>query len=98
MFSCRMKLEKLLCLKYFGSTESENLFTYLTMKAVPSSFQAIMSSDAESHTMSYVFTRKEGTWTFVFVAPLVFLAAATFSAYVSNRSPRAFCWPVSSDI
>lgn len=61
MFSYRMKLEKLLCLKYFGSTESENLFTYFTVKALPSLFQAIMSSDAGSHTMSYVFTRKEGT-------------------------------------
>ena len=80
MFSCRMKLEKLLCLKYLGSTKSENLFTSFTVKALPSSFQAIVSSDAGSHTMSYVFVRKEGTYTFVFVAPLLLFAAAAFPA------------------
>lgn len=44
MFSCRMKLEKLLCLKNRGRICSENSFSRFTMKDSPSGAQATIAS------------------------------------------------------
>jgi len=51
------------------------------MNALPSSFQAMMSSDWGSHTISYVFTRKEGTLMLVLVPPFLIAAGWESAGY-----------------
>ena len=69
IWSYLVKLKKLLCLKYFGRTLLLNSFTSLTMKLSPSSVQQIISSIEGSQTISKVFSRKDGTFTWAFVPP-----------------------------
>ncbi len=57
MLSWRTKLEKLLCLKYFGSKSRANSAGRQTMKVDPSSFQEMSSSTPGSSTSWYVLVR-----------------------------------------
>jgi len=43
MFNCLTKLEKLLCLKYFGRTFSAKAFEFLTINSSPFAFQNTVS-------------------------------------------------------
>ena len=54
------KLEKLLCLKYFGSTCSANSFELLTMKPVPVEFHMTFVSFAGSYSSKYRKNRRLG--------------------------------------
>ena len=58
VFSCRTKLEKLLCLKNRGSKSRANSFGFQTTNVVSSAPQDTTSSDAVSSTNWYVFVRK----------------------------------------
>ncbi len=55
LFTWRTNEAKLLCLKYLGKISSENSLTFLTIKAVPSLFQLIMSE----HLLSYAETDRK---------------------------------------
>jgi hypothetical protein len=61
VFSCRTKLEKLLCLKYLGSRSLQNSAWLATTKLVPSGVHATTASVAGSSTISYVLLRKGGS-------------------------------------
>ncbi|KAJ0565035.1 hypothetical protein HanIR_Chr00c28g0911561 [Helianthus annuus] len=65
-----MKLEKLLCLKYFGSRSRANSAGRQTTNAVPFSFHEIISSDAGSSTSWYVLV-KNGVGIVLLVSPVI---------------------------
>lgn len=52
-----MKLEKLLCLKYWGSKSLQNSGGFQTMKLVPASLHETTESVLGLSTISYVFNR-----------------------------------------
>mmetsp|Transcript_378 Transcript_378/g.951 ORF Transcript_378/g.951 Transcript_378/m.951 type:complete len:211 (-) Transcript_378:9-641(-) len=58
VLSCRMKLEKLLCLKFLGSTSDVNFSGLRTTKWSPDGDHEMMSSVSGSSTSSYAFARK----------------------------------------
>lgn len=60
VFSCLMKLEKLLCLKYLGSKSLENSIGFQTMKLLLEELHDTTESEEGSSTISYVFVRKGG--------------------------------------
>lgn len=60
VFNCRTKLEKLLCLKYFGSRSRANSGGFQTTKLLLVELQDTIASVAGSSTMSYVLLRKGG--------------------------------------
>jgi hypothetical protein len=60
VFNCRTKLEKLLCLKYFGSSSWAKSGGFQTTKLLFPLLQDTTASVAGSSTMSYVFVRKGG--------------------------------------
>ena len=61
VFSCLIKLEKLLCLKYLGRSTLENSGGFHTMKLVLLWLQDTIESVDGSSTISYVLARKGAT-------------------------------------
>lgn len=55
-----MKLEKLLCLKYFGNKSLANSGGFQTMKLLLLALQDTIESVEQSSTISYVLERKGG--------------------------------------
>lgn len=60
VFSCLIKLEKLLCLKYLGRSSLANSGGFHTMKLLLLWLQDTMGSVEGSSTISYVFAMKGG--------------------------------------
>ena len=58
VLSCLIKLEKLLCLKYFGSKSRANSGGFHTMKLIPLWLQETIEFVMGSSTISYVLVKK----------------------------------------
>lgn len=61
VFSCLMKLEKLLCLKNLGNKSLQNSGGFQTIKLLLLGLQPTIESVEGSSTISYAFTRKGGS-------------------------------------
>ena len=62
IFNCRMKDEKLLCLKYYGKIWSLNKFGFFIWKPSPVGVELTMSLNSWLSTISYILTKNDGTW------------------------------------
>jgi hypothetical protein len=62
-----------------GNILSEKRLTFLTTNPLPSLIHSIISLFKGSHIISYVFSKKFGIFTWVFVPPLEFNKFSCFS-------------------